>query len=272
MINIIAEIGINHNGDIDVAFDMITKAKNAGATHVKFQKRNPDVCVPEDQKSKPKSTPWGQMTYLEYKQLMEFTKEQYMRIDEHCKKLDIEWFASIWDVDSINFIADNFNHAIVKIPSAKATDMTLLTLCKEKFKTVIVSTGMCTLQEIENIVQLFNDDKEKLVLLHCVSAYPAGLDQLHMDTLDYLKQFGFDIGYSSHETEFIPAVASVYKGIKWLERHFTSDKTMWGTDQSASSTPDEFQHIVEGIRLLEKSLGKRTDVLECEKDNLKKMR
>jgi N-acetylneuraminate synthase len=272
MINIIAEIGINHNGDMKIALEMLNKAKECGATHVKFQKRNPDVCVPEHQKNQPKSTPWGEITYLQYKYDIEFGLEEYQQIDTRCKELGIEWFVSVWDLDSVDFIHRHFTNSLVKIPSAKAVDYELITQCKQKFNKILISTGMCTKNEIEQIVDLFQNDKHKLVLLHTVSAYPAPIEVLHIDTLDYLKTFGVETGYSSHEQTVLVAPATVYKGVNWIERHFTLDKTMWGTDQSASSNPDELTQLVECARLLESTLGIRTGVLECEKDNLKKMR
>lgn len=272
MINIIAEIGINHNGDIKIALEMLDKAKECGATHVKFQKRNPDICVPEHQKNQPKTTPWGEMTYLQYKYDIEFELEEYQQIDKRCKELDIEWFVSVWDLDSVAFIHTHFPDSIIKIPSAKAVDYELITQCKQKFNKVIISTGMCTKNEIEKIAELFQHEKNKLVLMHTVSAYPAPVEVLNIDTLDYLKTFEVEIGYSSHEQTVLVAPATVYKGVNWIERHFTLDNNMWGTDQSASSNPADLKQLIEFTRLLESTLGTRTDVLECEKDNLKKMR
>ncbi len=276
MVNVIAEIGINHNGDIDKCLEMIHSAKDCGADFVKFQKRDPDVCVPEIQKSQPKSTPWGDMTYLQYKHKIEFGYSDYKIIDKYCKHIDIGWFVSVWDHNSLKFMHENFRNDIVKIPSAKATELELIKQAKDLYKKVIVSTGMTTRTEINNICSLFNSaiDRNKLVLMHTVSSYPAELDTLRMDTLDWMKSAhsGYSYGYSSHEQNVISASASVYKGISWLERHFTLDKEMWGTDQGASSDPQEMSELIGTIRMLEKTLGVREGVLDCEKDNLRKMR
>ena len=158
----------------------------------------------------------------------------------------------------------------------KATELELIKQAKDKYKKVIVSTGMTTQTEIDNICNLFKSatDKNKLVLMHTVSSYPAELDTLRMDTIDWMKQEynEFSFGYSSHEQNVISASASVYKGIDWLERHFTLDKEMWGTDQGASSDPQEMSELVGTIRMLEKTLGVREGVLDCEKENMRKMR
>ena len=276
MVNIIAEIGINHNGDIDTCLEMIQSAKDCGADYVKFQKRDPDVCVPELQKSQPKNTPWGDMTYLQYKHKIEFGLKEYSIINDFCQHIGIGWFVSIWDKNSLRFMHRNFANEITKIPSAKATELELIKQAKDKYKKVIVSTGMTTQTEIDNICNLFKSatDKNKLVLMHTVSSYPAELDTLRMDTIDWMKQEynEFSFGYSSHEQNVISASASVYKGIDWLERHFTLDKEMWGTDQGASSDPQEMSELVGTIRMLEKTLGVREGVLDCEKENMRKMR
>ena len=276
MVNVIAEIGINHNGDLDTCLKMIQSAKDSGADYVKFQKRDPDSCVPELQKNQPKSTPWGDMTYLQYKHKIEFGLNEYNIIDKFCQDIGIGWFVSIWDLYSLEFMHKNFKNDITKIPSAKATELDLIKNAKDMYNKIIVSTGMTTRTEISNICNLFEKhvDKNKLVLMHTVSSYPAELDTLRMDTLDWMRSAhsGFSYGYSSHESNVITAAASVYKGIDWIERHFTLDKDMWGTDQKASSDPKEMTELVGTIRMLEKTLGVREGVLECEKDNLRKMR
>ena len=273
MINIVAEIGINHNGDLQTALDMIDAAKSCGANYVKFQKRNPDICVPESQKLKVRDTPWGSMTYIDYKHKIEFDFKQYKAIDEHCKKIDINWFASVWDQTSLDFMKQ-FNLDVVKVPSAKATDLELINNCKKLFDQVIVSTGMCTPLQIKHIVDIFDQktDKNKLILFHTVSQYPAELSDLRMDTIDELKKYGLSVGYSSHETNIISAAATVFKGVEWIEKHFTLDKSMWGTDQLASADPIDMTELVLTVRMLEKSLGIRESVLECELDNLRKLR
>jgi N-acetylneuraminate synthase len=271
MAQVIAEIGINHNGDLSTCLSMIKAAKDAGADFVKFQKRDPDVCVPEHQKNVMRSTPWGEMTYLDYKYRIEFNYDDYCVIDDYCKQIGIGWFVSVWDLNSVDFIKQ-FNTDIVKIPSAKATDHKLVAACRDSFNEVILSTGMCKPGEIKATMELFQD-RSNIALMHCVSAYPVSEDVLVMDTIDWLSEtFGHPVGYSSHEKSIVTAAATVYKGVKYIERHFTLDNNMWGTDQKASSDPEEMTALVNTIRLLESTLGRRVGVIECEQENLKKMR
>ena len=269
MVKTIAEIGINHNGDLELCKEMITLAKQAGADYVKFQKRDPDICVPEDQKSKLRDTPWGEMTYLEYKHRIEFNDE-FHEISKHCREVGIDWFVSVWDANSIQFMADNFDTSIVKVPSAKATDTEILNMCNALFGTVIVSTGMCTLEEIDQIVRYV--DKHKLVLMHTVSTYPAKPADLHIDTIDYLKRYQVPVGYSGHELGKFVSAALALKDIDWLERHFTSDKTLWGTDQSCSLEPHELKELIGNMQMLESARGTRPGVLECELEPMRKLR
>lgn len=269
MVKVIAEIGINHNGCIDTCLNMIKAAKQCGADYVKFQKRNPDVCVPEHQKTQMRNTPWGEMTYLDYKYRIEFNKDQYSIIDDYCKKIGIKWFVSVWDLDSVKFMTQ-FDNSLVKVPSAKAVDTKLIKSCFDNFEHVIISTGMCTQDEIHNIAQCA--DVERTTVMHTVSAYPAQPEMLMMDTIDWLSERFYNVGYSSHETDITPAAASVYKGVSMIERHFTLDTNMWGTDQKTSSDPAEMSALINSIRFMESTLGTRTNVIECEKNNLTKMR
>jgi N-acetylneuraminate synthase len=270
MVEVIAEIGINHNGDLDLCKKMILAAKEAGATSVKFQKRDPDVCVPEHQKNVLRETPWGTITYLDYKHKIEFGKSEYDEIDRYCNEIDIRWFLSIWDINSLHF-ALQYGNRLVKIPSALATDTELVRHARINFDSVIVSVGMCNFKEVANMVKLFENSKN-LILFYTVSAYPAPLDQLNLDTIDLYKHFKYPLGYSSHDVGVYPAAATVLKGVKYIEKHFTTDKTLYGTDQSASMEPDELKELVDQVRLLEQSLGIRFDVLPCEESNRKKLR
>jgi len=270
MVKVIAEIGINHNGDLDLCKKMIAAAKQAGATSVKFQKRDPDLCVPEHQKNMPRETPWGPMTYLEYKHRIEFGKTEYDEIDRYCREIDIEWFLSVWDITSLHF-ALLYGNRLVKIPSALATDEDLVRRARNNFDNVIVSVGMCNFKEVVDMVNLFENSRN-LILFYAVSAYPAPLDQLNLDTIDLYKHFKYPLGYSSHDIGVYPAAATVLKGIKYIEKHFTTDKTLYGTDQSASMEPNELKELVDQVRLLEQSLGIRFDVLPCEEPNRKKLR
>ncbi len=270
MVKVIAEIGINHNGDLQLAKEMIRKAKEAGAYAVKFQKRNPELCVPQHQRNIMRETPWGEMSYIDYKHKIEFGKEEYDEIYKYCKDIDIRCFLSVWDMDSLRF-ALTYSNWLVKIPSALLTDSELVESAGREFDNVIISTGMSTFGEVYNVTKGFYRRKN-LILFYTVSSYPAPLDQLHLDTIDTYKQWGFDVGYSSHDLGVYPAAATVLKGVKYIEKHFTTDKTMWGTDQSASMEPHELKELVEQVNMLSQATGERYDVLPCEEENKKKLR
>ena len=258
---IIAEIGINHNGSLEIAKQLIDVAKAAGCNAVKFQKRNPDISVPEKQKSIFKDTPWGQMTYIMYKHKMEFGKEEYDEIDRYCKERSIEWSASVWDLDSVEFMK-KYDVPFIKIPSAKLTEDTLIKACVDNFSKIIISTGMSSFSEIHHAVtraRLYRGDKgtQSLALLHCNSSYPAPLTELNLSAIGSLKKMysDFEIGYSGHEFRLGTTVAAVYLGASIIERHITLDRTMWGTDQLSSVEPQGLIKLVKGIRELEESYG-----------------
>lgn len=251
MIKIIAEIGINHNGDLDTCKKLIDVAKMAGCDYVKFQKRTPDVCVPEEQKNVMRDTPWGRMTYLEYKHKIEFGKEEYDEIDRYCKERDIDWFASVWDIQSVDFMKQY--KKITKIPSALITDNELCKYARENNDTLIISTGMSTEEEIEKCVELCEPD----VIMHTNSTYPAPSDELNLNYITWLKEKypSSDIGYSGHEFGLVTTFATVALGVSWIERHITLDRSMWGSDHVASVEPIGVWKLVKGIRDVEKSLG-----------------
>jgi len=249
MVNIIGEIGINHNGDLDICKKIIDAAVLAGCNYVKFQKRNPDVCVPEEQKTKPKSTPWGEMTYLEYKYKVEFGKEEYDEIDRYCKEKGIGWFASVWDKDSVDFMSQYNN--ISKIPSALITNKELVEYARSKFDYLIISTGMSTEEEIELAVKYSNPD----VIMHTNSTYPSPVNELNLEYIHWLKKYNKEVGYSGHEYGLVTTFATVPMGVTWIERHITLDRTMWGSDQVASVEPGGLIKLVKGIRDIEKALG-----------------
>lgn len=248
---IIAEIGINHNGDLDIAKKLIDVASIAGCDYVKFQKRNPDICVPEEQKSKPKSTPWGDVTYLEYKYKTEFGKVEYDEIDNYCKEKNIKWFASVWDEDSVDFMSHYGN--ITKIPSALITDKELTRYARDRFDNLIISTGMSTEEEIKECIINCNPD----VIMHTNSTYPAPNNELNLDYITWLKEKypNKDIGYSGHEFGLTTTVASTLLGATWIERHITLDRSMWGSDQMASVEPQGLIKLVKSIRDIEKARG-----------------
>lgn len=251
---IIAEIGINHNGDIDIAKKLIDIASVAGCDAVKFQKRNPDVCVPEHQKNIMRDTPWGQMTYLEYKYKVEFGKTEYDEIDSYCKKKGIAWSASPWDLDSLNFL-NQYDIPFIKIPSAMLTNDELLKASVNTGKRVILSVGMSTDEEIHHAVGILKH-ASSFALLHCNSTYPAPLEELNLSAIQTLKhKYGCEVGYSGHEFRLGTTVASVYLGASILERHITLDRTMWGTDHMSSVEPQGLIKLVKGVRELEQAYG-----------------
>lgn len=259
---IIGEIGINHQGDLDIAKRLIDIAAAAGCDAVKFQKRNPDVCVPEAQKNKPRSWQGVDMTYLEYKYKIEFGKEEYDEIDRYCKQQGIAWSASPWDMDSVEFL-EQYNLPFIKLPSASLTDDDLLTACVEKFPKIIFSTGMSTEEEINHAVdtlrtaKAFYNKTEPIGLLHCNSTYPAPVDELNLSAIKTLKDkySDFTIGYSGHEFRLGTTVAAIYLGAEIIERHITLDRTMEGSDHMASVEPQGLFKLVSGVRELEAAYG-----------------
>jgi N-acetylneuraminate synthase len=277
---IIGEIGINHQGDLKIAKRLIDIAAAAGCDAVKFQKRNPDVCVPEAQKNKPRSWQGEDMTYLEYKYKVEFGKEEYDEIDRYCREQGIDWSASPWDLDSVEFLTQ-YNIPFIKLPSASLTDDNLLSACIEKFPKVIFSTGMSTEEEIDHAVktlryaQLQYNKKHPIGLLHCNSTYPAPVNELNLSAIKTLKEKypDFIIGYSGHEMLLGTTVASVLLGAEIIERHITLDRNMEGSDHSASVTPHGLFKLVSGIRELEQAYGDGIiQVTESEKPVRAKLR
>tara|TARA_A100001011_G_C14321075_1_gene850661 strand:+ start:9088 stop:9918 length:831 start_codon:yes stop_codon:yes gene_type:complete len=252
---IIAEIGINHNGSLEIAKKLIDIAAVAGCNAVKFQKRNPDVCVPDHQKDIPRDTPWGTMSYIDYKHRMEFGKEEYDEIDEYCKSKDIEWSASPWDMDSLDFLLQ-YDIPFLKIPSAMITNEELMRESARSGKEVIFSTGMSTLEETDQAVEWMREEEADFSLLHCNSTYPAPLEDLNLRCIETLRErYNCEVGYSGHEFRLGTTVASVYLGATIIERHITLDRTMWGSDHLASVEPQGLIKLVKGIRELEIALG-----------------
>jgi len=250
-VKIIAEIGINHNGSLDLAKKMISVSKAAGCDYVKFQKRTPEICVPEHQKTKMRETPWGTMTYLDYKNQIEFEKKEYDEIDKYCKTLDIKWFASVWDIQSVDFMSEYTT--IGKIPSALITNKNLCAYARKKFSTLIVSTGMSTEKEIQQCIKNCSPD----VIMHTNSSYPSKLEEINLNYIKHLKEkYNYaEIGYSGHEYGLVTTFAATALGVTWIERHVTLDRDMWGSDQKSSVEPIGIFKLVKGIRAVEKSLG-----------------
>jgi len=270
---IIAEIGINHNGSLDVAKKLIDISAAAGCDAVKFQKRNPDVCVPEHQKSVIRDTPWGKMTYLDYKYKVEFGKEEYDEIDRYCKEKNIAWSASPWDLDSLEFL-NQYDIPFIKIPSAMITNIELLKASCETRKKIIISTGMSSLEEVHDAQRILSKYSKEHAILHCNSTYPAPIEELNLSCIQTLKnKFNCEVGYSGHEFRLGTSVAAVYLGASIIERHVTLDRTMWGSDHMSSVEPQGLFKLVSGIRELEKAFGNgKIEVTESEKPVRNKLR
>lgn len=274
-IYVIAEIGINHNGSLEIAKQLIDIAKVAGCDVVKFQKRNPDVCVPEHQKKIMRDTPWGKMTYLDYKYKVEFNKSDYDEIDEYCKSKDIHWSASPWDIDSLNFLIE-YDIPFIKIPSALLTNLELIKESAKKSKELIISTGMSTLEEVDLAVDAIKNANSncKYSILHCNSTYPAPIEDLNLKCIQTLeKKYNCPVGYSGHEFGLTTTIASICMGATIIERHITLDRTMWGTDQMCSVEPQGLIKLVRGIKELSLAIGDgEKRVTEKEKEIRKKLR
>lgn len=253
---IIAEIGLNHNGDIEIAKKLINVAKNAGCNAVKFQKRTPEVCVPIEQRDKMRDTPWGYITYMEYRRKVEFGLEEYKEIDLYCKEKEIAWCASCWDEASVDFI-QQFDVPCYKIASASLTDLNLLRHTRKTGKTIVLSTGMSTIEQVDQAVETLGADN--LVILHSCSTYPANYEDLHLRVIPMLSErYHVPIGYSGHETGLPSSVAAVALGACVVERHITLDRSMWGSDQAASLEPNGITRLVRDIHLIEKAMGEKT--------------
>jgi N-acetylneuraminate synthase len=268
---IIAEIGINHNGSVDTAKELIKAASDAGVDAVKFQKRTPELCVPEHQKSLMRDTPWGYISYLDYRYKVEFGQDEYQEIDDYCKALGIDWLASAWDTQSLAFI-EAFDPPAHKIPSALLTDHELLRAIKATGKPAILSTGMSTMEEIHEAVEIL--DIDNLLICHTTSSYPCPPDELNLRMIQTLKDnFSCPIGYSGHEVGLVTSVIAVGLGACLVERHVTLDRAMWGSDQAASVEPQGVRTLVKYIRVTEKALGDgQKKVYESEQSTLKKLR
>lgn len=250
---VIAEIGINHNGDVEIAEQLIDVAAEAGCDAVKYQKRTPEICVPIDQRDKIRQTPWGEMTYMEYKERVEFGRKEYERLAIHATKRGLQWFASPWDIPSVEFL-DSFDVPAHKIASASLTDDELLKAMARSGKPLILSTGMSTLQEIDHAMQLLSDSE--VLLLHSTSTYPCPPEESNLRTITTLSErYDTPIGYSGHERGLQVSIAAVALGAVAVERHITLDRTMWGSDHAASVEPHGLNSLVRDIRIVEEAMG-----------------
>ena len=268
---VVAEIGINHNGDLEIARSLIDAAAHAGVDALKFQKRTPVLCVPADQRDVKRDTPWGYITYLEYREKVEFGEREFQAIDRHCRDREVDWFASVWDQPSVDFL-EAFHPIAYKIPSAALTDHDLLRHVRSKGRPIVLSTGMSTMEEIERAVKAVGS--ENLLLMHATSTYPCEPEELNLRMVQTLRQrFDCPVGYSGHEVGLIPTVVAVSLGACLVERHITLDRAMWGSDQAASVEPGGFERLVKYIRVTESGLGDGVKkVYESELPSLRRLR
>lgn len=250
---IIAEIGLNHNGDMENAKKLIDVAVLANCDAVKFQKRTPELCVPQDQRDIKRETPWGVMTYMDYRYRVEFGYDEYKLLDEYCEEKNIDWFASCWDVESVDFM-EQFSPPCYKVASASLTDLELLKYTVARGKPIILSTGMSTMEEIESAIKC--TDPEQLLIAHATSTYPCPPEELNLQMIRTLRnKFNCPIGYSGHEVGLQTTLAATLLGASFIERHITVDRAMWGSDQAASIEPGGLMRLVRDIRVVEKALG-----------------
>ena len=251
---VIAEIGLNHNGDVAIAKKLIDVAADAGAQAVKFQKRTPEISTPAHMRDVPRETPWGTMSYLEYRYRVEFDRDQYIEIGDHATLRGLDWFASPWDVPSVAFLED-LNVVAHKVASASVTDLELLRALAATGKPIILSTGMSTIDQIDVAVDVLG--VENLVLLHATSTYPMPAEEANLRMMTTLRgRFpGVPVGYSGHEPGLQISLAAAALGATAVERHITLDRTMWGSDHAASLEPTGLQHLVRDIRIIESALG-----------------
>ncbi|MCT1479636.1 N-acetylneuraminate synthase family protein [Microbacterium sp. p3-SID336] len=251
---VIAEIGLNHNGDVDIAKRLIDVAARAGADAVKFQKRTPEISTPEHMRDVPRETPWGVMSYLDYRRRVEFGRDEYVEIGDHATLHGLDWFASPWDVPSVQFLED-LNVVAHKVASASLTDTELLRALRDTGKPVILSTGMSTVPQIDTALDTLGTDR--VVLMHATSTYPLEPEEANLRVIATLRDRypGVPVGYSGHERGLQISLAAVAMGAVAVERHITLDRTMWGSDHAASLEPTGLEHLVRDIRVIESAVG-----------------
>jgi N-acetylneuraminate synthase len=268
---IVGEIGINHNGDVDVVKKLIDVAADTGLNAVKFQKRTPELCVPRDQWDIERDTPWGVMKYIDYRYKVEFNEAEYKEISDYCASKGVDWFASPWDEEAVNFL-EGFDTLCYKIASASVTDIPLLEKIRATGRPVIMSSGMSTMDEIRAGANALGMDN--LLICHSTSAYPCDLSELNLNMIKTLaEEFDVPIGYSGHETGLTTSVVATVLGACLVERHITLDRAMWGSDQSASVEPQGVARLVRDIRAAESALGDGVKrVYDSELGQLQKLR
>lgn len=251
----IGEIGINHNGDLQIAKKLIDAVSACNWDCAKFQKRDPDVCVPEHQKSKMRQTPWGEMTYIDYKHRVEFDKQEYDYIEKYCVEKPIHWSASVWDLNSLEFLLQ-YNLPFIKIPSAMLTNQELLEETAKSGVPIIMSSGMSSLAEVDTAVDTVSKHTENFVLMHTNSSYPTPKNELNLSLIPFLKdRYGCTIGYSGHEQDLEPTVIAAVLGAEVIERHITLSHDMWGTDQKSSLEVVGMDKLYKRIKDIQEILG-----------------
>jgi len=269
----IAEAGINHNGDLENALRLIRMAKDAGCDAVKFQKREPEICVPQEMRGVLRETPWGQLTYFDYKKKIEFGEEEYDEINRYCRLLEIDWSASAWDVPSLEFLG-RYNLSFNKVASALTTNLEFLEQVAVRRKLTYVSVGMCNYAQIDSAVAIFKSKNCPIVLMHTISNYPADERHLNLRMIETLKErYKVPIGYSGHESTVTPSIVAATLGAVAIERHITLDRAMWGTDHAASLEFTGLNNLVGAVRKIDLVLGDGIKkVVPGESDMAKKMR
>ena len=272
-ISIIAEAGINHNGSLVTAKKLIDLASKYKFDAVKFQKRDLNICIPDDQKNLIRSTPWGNITYLNYKKKIELSYKNFIELKKYCKKKKIDIFCSAWDLNSQKIIK-SLNFKYNKVASAMLTNLPLLKVIAKEKKYTFISTGMSDIRDIDRAVKIFKKEKCKFTIMHCVSTYPAAVEDLNLSLISYFKKkYKCPIGYSGHEDSVSPSVVAYLLGASSIERHITLDRSMWGTDQSASLSEDGIRNLTSVINKIPKMIGNgKKKFIKEEKKMLKKFK
>ncbi|MDC2974322.1 N-acetylneuraminate synthase family protein [Candidatus Pelagibacter sp.] len=270
---LIAEIGINHNGSLVIAKKLIDLASKYKFDAVKFQKRDLNICIPDDQKNLIRSTPWGNITYLNYKKKIELSYKNFIELKKYCKKKKIDIFCSAWDLNSQKIIK-SLNFKYNKVASAMLTNLPLLKVIAKEKKYTFISTGMSDIRDIDRAVKIFKKEKCKFTIMHCVSTYPAAVEDLNLSLIPYFKKrYKCPIGYSGHEDSVSPSVVAYLLGASSIERHITLDRSMWGTDQSASLSEDGIRNLTSVINKIPKMIGNgKKKFIKEEKKMLKKFK
>lgn len=272
-IYLIGEIGINHNGDLQLAKRLVDAVFACGWNCAKFQKRDPDVCVPEKQKPVAKDTPWGRMTYLDYRKRVELDVTAYDYIDKYCREKPLDWTASVWDLNSLKFIS-RYRVPFLKIPSAKTTDLELVNAVAGKGVPVLASTGMSTLKDIDNMVDIFRKRSTEFALMHVNSSYPTPIDEININCIRTLKsRYDCVVGYSGHEYHVEPTVYACVLGVKIIERHITISHDLWGTDHKASLEVAAMDLLKKRVKDIEIIMGHgRKEVTPSERKIMAKLK